>query len=192
MLENEIIPLYFAKNSKGYSPEWIQYIKNSIAFIAPNYTMSRMMHDYFERFYNPQAARSKKLKASNYKLAREIVAWKENVVQHWDGVKLVDEIHIEGDRSITGAAPAEVTLKIDTATLGRSIAVELVVYKEADGETRFHKAYPLEVVAEDGDILTYHLKHDIKYSGVFKYAFRVYPWNKNLPHRQDFAYLKWF
>ena len=30
MLENEIVPLYFAKNSKGYSPEWIQYIKRSI------------------------------------------------------------------------------------------------------------------------------------------------------------------
>ncbi len=41
MLENEIVPLYFAKNSKGYSPEWIQYIKGSIGDIAPHFTMKR-------------------------------------------------------------------------------------------------------------------------------------------------------
>ena len=50
MLENEIVPLYFAKNSKGYSPEWVQYIKNSFALIAPEFTMKRMLDDYIERF----------------------------------------------------------------------------------------------------------------------------------------------
>ena len=52
MLENQIVPLYFAKNSKGYSPEWIQYIKNSIAQIAPEFTMNRMLKDYIDRFYS--------------------------------------------------------------------------------------------------------------------------------------------
>jgi starch phosphorylase len=45
-LETEIIPTYYAKNSKGYSPDWIQYIKNSIAKIVPDYTMKRMLDDY--------------------------------------------------------------------------------------------------------------------------------------------------
>ena len=81
MLENEIIPLYFAKNSCGYSPNWIQYVKRSIATIAPHYTMSRMIRDYIDRFYSKEAARSKKLKANNYAVAKEIVAWKENVVE---------------------------------------------------------------------------------------------------------------
>ena len=71
MLENEIIPLYFAKNSCGYSPNWIQYVKRSIATIAPHYTMSRMIRDYIDRFYSKEAARSKKLKANNYAVARK-------------------------------------------------------------------------------------------------------------------------
>ena len=70
MLENEIIPLYFAKNSCGYSPNWIQYVKRSIATIAPHYTMSRMIRDYIDRFYSKEAARSKKLKANNYAVAK--------------------------------------------------------------------------------------------------------------------------
>lgn len=56
MLENEIIPLYFAKNSKGYSPEWIQYIKGSIGNIAPHFTMKRMIDDYIAKFYEKKLA----------------------------------------------------------------------------------------------------------------------------------------
>ena len=192
MLENEIIPLYFAKNSKGYSPEWIQYIKNSICHIAPNYTMSRMMKDYFEKFYCPQTERARKLMAKNYALAKEIVAWKEKVADRWDDVKLVDEIDDNSDTITNTTENVTFTMKVDTAGLGKDVKAEFVVYKEEDGDVKFHRASEFEVVATDGDVLTYSIKTPIKVNGMFRYAFRVYPWNKNLPHRQDFAYLKWF
>ena len=192
MLENEIIPLYFAKNSKGYSPEWIQYIKNSICHIAPNYTMSRMMKDYFDKFYCPQTERAHKLVAKNYALAKEIVAWKEKVVDRWDDVRLVDEIKDNTDTVANSTEDVDITLKLDTAGLGKDVKVELVVYKEEDGNVKFHRASEFEVVATDGDVLTYSIKMPIKVNGIFRYTFRAYPWNKNLPHRQDFAYLKWF
>ena len=193
MLENEIIPLYFAKNSKGYSPEWIQYIKKSLAQIAPNYTMSRMIHDYMRKFYQPQAQRAAQLKADNYALARDIVAWKENVDARWDNVHVEGNIQLSDNllSAVNNGKDIEATIRLNTAGLGRSLGIELVIYQEMDGDTKFYGAFPLEVVAEDGDVLTYHLAQDIKYSGVFRYAFRVFPWDERLPHRQDFAYLKW-
>ena len=192
MLENEIIPLYFAKNSKGYSPEWIQYIKNSIAHIAPHYTMSRMLRDYIERFYAPEAARSAKLRANDYALAKKIVDWKENVVKHWDDVKGLDVKVSEAlNHTIDYGESFDVTVKVDTAGLGKSLGVEMVIYQEIDGEVKYHSKFPLNVVAEDGNVLTYHLTTRMKNAGVFRYAFRVYPWNDQLPHRQDFAYMKW-
>ena len=193
MLENEIIPLYFAKNSKGYSPEWIQYIKKSLAQIAPNYTMSRMIHDYMRKFYVPQAKRAGELKADNYSLARDIVAWKENVDARWDNIHVEGGIQVSDNllNAVNNGKDIEATIRLNTAGLGRSLGIELVVYQDMDGESKFYGAFPLEVVAEDGDVLTYHLAQDIKYSGVFRYAFRVFPWDDRLPHRQDFAYLKW-
>jgi len=196
MLENEIIPLYFAKNSKGYSPEWIQYIKNSIAHIAPNYTMSRMMRDYFERFYTPEANRSSQLKANNYALAREIVEWKENVAARWNDVNLVGEVEMNEELMNANASSEDnkkmvATLRVNTAGLGKSIGVEVVVYKEEDGETKFYKTIPSTVVAEDGDILTYKTEVELRNSGVFRYSFRIFPWNDKMAHRQDFAYMKW-
>ena len=74
MLESEIIPTYYAKNSKGYSPEWIQYIKNSMSQIAYNYTMKRMLDDYIDRFYKKLATRSAVLVKDNYAKVKEIAA----------------------------------------------------------------------------------------------------------------------
>lgn len=192
MLENEIIPLYFAKNSCGYSPNWIQYVKRSIATIAPHYTMSRMIRDYIDRFYSKEAARSKKLKANNYAVAKEIVAWKENVVEKWDNVRAVDvQLSESLNNSTNDGEPIEATIKLDTAGLGKDLGVELVIYREEDGQQKFHRVIPFDVVAEDGDVLTYHMKQNTKDSGVFRFGIRVFPWNEKLPHRQDFAYMKW-
>ena len=193
MLENEIIPLYFAKNSKGYSPEWIQYIKKSLAQIAPNYTMSRMIHDYMRKFYIPQTKRTQELRADNYALTRDIVAWKENVDARWDKVHVEGGIHVSDNllNAVNNGKDIEATIRLNTAGLGRSLGIELVIYQDMDGESKFYGAFPFKVVAEDGDVLTYNLKQDIKYSGMFRYAFRIFPWNDKLPHRQDFAYLKW-
>ncbi|MBQ6167765.1 MAG: alpha-glucan family phosphorylase [Muribaculaceae bacterium] len=193
MLENEIIPLYFAKNSKGYSPEWIQYIKNSMVHIAPNYTMSRMMRDYFDKFYRPQAERAHKLIANKYALAKEIVAWKEKVAARWDDVHLVGDIMGNRDAIASGTADIDITMRIDTAGLGKDVKLELVVYREEeDGQIKFFRAERFDVVAQDGDIFTYNCKVPFHENGTFRFAYRAYPWNENLPHRQDFAYLKWF
>ena len=89
MLENEIVPMYFNKNYKGYSPEWIDRIKRSIGHIAPHFTMKRQLDDYISRLYAPEAKRSETLKADNYAKAREIVAWKENVASKWNQIEIL-------------------------------------------------------------------------------------------------------
>lgn len=192
-LENEIIPLYFAKNSKGYSPEWIQYIKNSIAYIAPNFTMTRMINDYIERFYSKEANRAAELKANNYAKAKEIARWKETVAAKWDAVH-VTELHLS-DALTSNSANGdsyEATVKLYTAGLGKDLGIELVIYNTEDGQEKLQSVQPLKVVEEDGDVITYRIKTALTSAGTFKYSFRIYPSNPALPHRQDFAYVKWF
>jgi len=191
MLENEIVPLYFAKNSKGYSPEWIQYIKNSIAKIAPHFTMKRMIDDYIDRFYDKEAKRSKKLVAHDYAVAKEIVEWKEKVAAAWDGVSVVSiNETIDHNSPKTGEAYST-EIKLDTNGLGTSLAIEQVVYKVEDGIEKMVGTEPFKVVGHDGNIVTYELKNKLREAGVFRYAFRIYPTNALLPHRQDFAYVRW-
>ncbi len=193
MLENEIIPLYFAKNSKGYSPEWIQYIKGSIGHIAPNFTMKRMIDDYIDRFYNKEAARTKQLKAEDYAKAREIVAWKEKVASIWDGVKVlsVDASNELSNTNNSAGQKYKVTITIDTNGLGKELGLESVVYKQENGEDNLWNTLQFNVVKEEGNIVTYELAETLKDAGEFRYAYRMYPKNEALPHRQDFAYVRW-
>lgn len=190
MLENEIIPLYFAKNPKGYSPEWVQYIKRSIGDIAPHFTMKRMIEDYIHRFYDKEAARSKKLQANDCALAKEIVAWKEKVAAAWDGIKVFDIQASDITNSTTGNDFATRAI-IDTNGLGKDLGLEMVVYKKEDGEEKFWYTKPFDVVKEEGNVLTYQLNMKLKDAGVFRYGYRLYPKNPNLPHRMDFAYTRW-
>ena len=190
MLENQIIPLYFKKNSAGYSPEWIEYIKGSIGDIAPHFTMKRMIDDYISRFYDKEAARSKRLSQNDYALAKEIVAWKENIAQLWDGVKVIDVITSNVTNAVTGTE-YETTVVIDTNGIGRDLHVEQVAYRAEGGEEILSSTSQFEVVKEEGNIITYSLKGTIKNAGVFRFGYRIYPYNNELPHRQDFAYVRW-
>ena len=190
MLENEIIPLYFAKNSKGYSPEWIQYVKRSIGHIAPHFTMKRMIDDYIERFYDPEAKRFKALDAHDFALAKEIVAWKNKVVDAWDGIKVL-EFNTNNDSQTTTGNDYTAKAVIDTNGLGRELGLEYVAYRVEDGVEHLHTVVPFKVVKEEGNILTYELHERLQDPGVYRYAFRLYPINPNLPHRQDFAYVRW-
>lgn len=191
MLENEIIPLYFAKNSKGYSPEWIQYIKGSIGHIAPHFTMKRMIDDYIERFYNKEGKRTAELKDKDYAKAREIVAWKERVASAWDGIKV---LNVEGYNPALNNKTGqeyEVKVTIDTNGLNKDLGLENVIYKQESGEEKLWDTVQFDVVKEEGNIVTFGLKSQLKDAGVFRYAYRLYPKNEALPHRQDFAYVRW-
>ncbi|MCI5626116.1 MAG: alpha-glucan family phosphorylase [Porphyromonadaceae bacterium] len=193
MLENEIVPLYYAKNSKGYSPEWIQYIKRSIGHIAPHFTMKRQLDDYISKFYAPEAKRAAELEKDNFAEAREIVAWKEDVASKWDQIKVISaDINDLSGSTIRTGRELKAQCVLDAKGLGKSIHVELVAYREKDGESTFDDARELKLVKIENGLSYYELDTTFENSGVFNFSFRMYPWNDKLPHRQDFAYLRWF
>ena len=194
MLENEIVPLYFKKNYKGFSPEWIQYIKRSIGRIAPHFTMKRQLDDYISRFYEPEARRCHALAAHNFKEAREIVEWKENFASRWNGIQVLGSEFTESNAQ--GAARTgdrfDVCCTVNTNGLGDSLGVELVMYKDKDGVSTYSGRKDLVITGHEGDIYHYELKDQMKEAGVFRYSLRMYPKNDKQPHRQDFAYVRWF
>ena len=89
ILEKEILPLYYARNSKGYSEGWVKTIKNSIAQIAPHYTMKRQLDDYYTKFYTKEAVRFHELEANNFAKNTELAKWKEEVAAKWDSIEVV-------------------------------------------------------------------------------------------------------
>jgi len=51
ILENEIIPAYYAKDESGFSGEWIRRMKNALITLTPQFSSDRMVKDYIEKIY---------------------------------------------------------------------------------------------------------------------------------------------
>ena len=195
LLENEIMPLYYARNAKGYSTGWIKVIKNSIAQIAPHYTMKRQLDDYYSKFYNNLRDRSNKLKADNNRLALELAQWKEAVSERWDAIQVLS-IKKEEDMqmgSLQAGRKYNVEVVVDEAGLDNAVGIELVsLITDKDGVDHIYNIDQFELVGHEGNRYTFRTTHCLDNAGSFKVCYRMYPKNKNLPHRQDFCYVKWF
>ncbi len=192
LLENEIIPLYYAQNKKGYSEGWIQVIKNSIATIAPHYTMKRQLDDYFSKFYVKEAARFKELSANNNQLAKEIAAWKESVAEKWDGIHVVSKETTIPETGAETGIQYVLRYVIDEQGLDDAIGLEYVVlHTDNDGTNHIYSVHPFKKIGKNGNLYTFECKIEPDDAGTFKTAVRMYPKNEKLPHRQDFCYVKW-
>ena len=191
LLENEILPLYYNRNEQGFSEGWIKTIKNSIATIAPHYTMKRQLDDYYDKFYSKEAANFQKLAANNNRLAKELAAWKETVAERWDAIRVVSK-----DDSALSAAETgkEYTLRyvIDEQGLNDAVGLELVSIKtDKNGEEHIFSKREFKMVGREGNNYTFEATFEPDVAGAFKSCVRMYPKNENLVHREDFCYVKW-
>ena len=191
LLENEILPLYYNRNEQGFSEGWIKTIKNSIATIAPHYTMKRQLDDYYDKFYSKEAANFKKLAADNNRLAKELAAWKETVAERWDAIHVVSK-----DDSALSAAETgkEYNLRyvIDEQGLNDAVGLELVSIKtDKNGEDHIFSKREFKMVGREGNNYTFEATFEPDVAGAFKSCVRMYPKNENLVHREDFCYVKW-
>ncbi len=193
LLENEIIPMYYKKNKKGYSEKWIQVIKNSIATIAPHYTMKRQLDDYFDKFYNRQAKRSAELLANNNELAKKISLWKEAVAERWDGIHVVSKETSFLENGGETGMKYKITYVIDEQGLDDAVGLELVSLnnEQSDSEREVYSTHQFKMVKREGNLFTFEAEIEPSNAGTYRSCVRMYPKNDLLPHRQDFAYVKW-
>ena len=192
LLENEIVPLYYKKNKKGISEGWIKVIKNSIAQIAPHYTMKRQLDDYYSKFYNKEAKRFEEISKNNFQLAKEIAFWKESVAERWDAINVVSAEWTYPSSGISTGEKYTLRYVINEQGLDDAIGLEKVnVFTNADGEERIFSIEPLKMVGREGNNFIFEAELAPHQAGIYKSAVRMYPKNDKLPHRQDFCYVRW-
>ena len=194
-IEDQIVPLYYDRGEDGVPHNWVKAVKKCVADIASNFTMNRQLVEYEERFYNKLAKRKAEMVENNYREAREIAAWKRKVSAAWDDVKILNVQRVELDNEaifVDKKYLYEVTL--DVASLrSEDLGVELVVAKqiEAGEAVNVVATKPLEIKSINGNEVTFAIDYTPARTGTFDVALRIYPKNDRLPHRMDFALVKW-
>ncbi len=87
----------------------------------------------------------------------------------------------------------DITAELDIKDLNDTgIGLELVVtYQDAKNVSHASQVKEFDLVKREGSILTYTLDYQLSQGGTYKYAFRMFPKNSDLPHRMDFCYVRW-
>ena len=194
-IEEQIVPKYYDRGSDGIPHQWVDSVKKCVADIASNFTTNRMLGDYEERFYNKLAARKREIVEGGYKLAREIAAWKRKVSAAWDKVRVIDVQRVRiDDEAIFVGEKYHFEVTVDIANLRpEDIGVEMVIAQQivVGGKVNVTRTIGLKHTKTDGSRVTYALDYVPGEAGTFDVALRLYPYNPHLPHRMDFALVKW-
>ena len=194
-IEEQIVPKYYDRDRDGVPHAWVESVKKCVADIASNFTTNRMLNDYEERFYNKLAARKHRIVEGGYKLAREIAAWKRKVSSVWDQIRVIDVQRVKIDnKAIFVGEKYHFEVTVDIASLRpEDIGVEMVIAQQIVGGQNANVMHTigLKHTKTEGSRVTYALDYTPDEAGTFDVALRIFPVNPHLPHRMDFALVKW-
>ena len=193
-IENEIAPDYYdIDKQSGLPVKWIGYIKNTIAKVASNFTTNRMLTDYCNQYYVPQAERYSKLAADGAAVAREIADWKQFMSEEWNNMRIVSYTQPSASYVLSQENLLTGEVQID---LGRikpeDIGVEMIFTSmDAKGNHHIQEVAPFELTSFENGIATFRVTVLPERTGMYQVGTRIYPKNDLLPHRQDFPVVRW-
>jgi len=193
ILQDQVIPLYYARGDAGYSPEWIQMAKRSIASIMPRFNSTRMLGEYIGKFYRPASQLGRRFAEQQYATATKAAAWKARVRGAWPGVSLRrldkpterisfgESIAVEIGAKLSGLAPNDIVVELLMTRL-----------EGASGEARLLKH---ELVSKgrgnDAGEHVFALELAPELCGKLDYRIRAYPRAETLTHPFEMGLMVW-
>ncbi|MBQ2229437.1 MAG: alpha-glucan family phosphorylase, partial [Bacteroidales bacterium] len=193
-IENEIAPAYYNFNDRTrISKEWIGYIKNTIAKVASNFTTNRMLTDYCNQYYIPQAARYEKLSENGNTVARYIAAWKQKVLSEWNNIRVVSCQQPDASYIVSKQDPIIGQVELDLGRLKpEDIGVEmLLATSDVKGNLHIQEIIQYKLVDYYDGVARYSVTVEPDRTGMYQVGIRMYANNPAQPHRQDFPLVKW-
>src|SRR5688572_825462 len=213
ILQDEVIPLYYARDEGlGYSPEWVQICKRSMASVLPAFNSERVLGDYVNEFYGPAARHGRALAADGFAAARELGAWKEKVKAAWPGVTLkqvgsasteisfADRVTIEVEVALNGLAPSDVRVECQVRrVLGSELTVPVQGYAEnrrpKHGISYLEGRDVLLAPFTPGDVdgegnCRYRLELQPPWAGTLQYEVRGAPDHPQLSHPYELGLMR--
>ena len=194
-LENDITRKFYNRNEQDIPEDWVGMIRNTIAHVAPEFTMNRMLRDYMNRFYFKLYNRGLKLKENDYLVPKELALWKHRILTHWKEIKVVeyDIPDVTREEFLVGQTyTGSVVLDLDGLT-AEEIGVEMVMINNArdEDESVYRGTVDFTCTKSEGSIAEYAFVQEVSETGLFDIGFRIYPKHELIPHRMDFPLVRW-
>jgi starch phosphorylase len=83
ILEEEVVPLFYERDADGLPRAWIHRVRSSLSRLTPQFSGSRMVAAYADRYYALAARDVAHRLADGGAAARALEAWAARLTKHW-------------------------------------------------------------------------------------------------------------
>ena len=192
-LENKIIPTYYKQNDKGYSKDWVRYMKNSIMSTGGRYSTSRMLVDYMDRIYMPLCNMYNK-NFKNLDNVNDFVKWKKSAKERWNQIEITQDHNIDNVKLNAGDI-IEVKCKVQLPNFNPENVSVQVYYGQILDTGIVNNVCVTEMkqveTNDEEKVYTYSAKIKLTTGGNFGYTFRVIPKHEMLLDSENMNLVKW-
>ncbi len=86
LLEDEIVPSFYDRDSQGISRSWVRRMRVSMARLTPQFSTNRMLRQYTEELYIPAAAALRARVSNGGRTGTAIEEWRDRIGRHWSNI----------------------------------------------------------------------------------------------------------
>ena len=194
ILENQIVPLYYAKPDGRLPIAWIQLMRESMRSVTPVFNTHRMVSEYTERLYEPAAAAFKALSAKDCQAAIDLAAWKHATRVDWTKLRIEKVDTSETGASVAVGDPVKVTARVYLGPLDPShVRVQAYVAETENGNLRNPFTVDLaeiEKLSADG-VYCFSGAYLAAESGTYALNVRVVPTHPHLSQEHELRLITW-
>jgi starch phosphorylase len=195
LLENQIIPLYYAKPDGKLPLAWLQLMRESIRSVTPVFNTHRMVKEYTERLYIPAARSHEDFARDSCSAASELSQWKAQMRKDWPQVK-IQEVQVgNADRqNILVGEPLQISARIHLGGVDpKHVRVEAYHGEADNGGIRNPTATVLDQSSQidgEGNYL-YQGSVPASESGAYGFSVRVVPTHPHLMQTHELRLITW-
>jgi starch phosphorylase len=90
ILEQQVVPAFYNRDSRGIPKEWISRIRLSMAELTPRFSSNRMLREYVEHLYLPAASLYSERIADGAENAKRLCEWSKSLEAGWHNLRFGD------------------------------------------------------------------------------------------------------
>ena len=194
-LENQIVPLYYAKPDGKLPLAWLQLMRESIRSVTPVFNTQRMVKEYTEQLYIPAAQAHENFSRDACGAATQLSQWKTQIRKDWSEVKISDVQAGNKDRqNILVGESLQISARVRLGAVDpRHVRVEAYHGEIDDGDIRNPTATVLNQSSKaDGDgNYIYQGSVPATESGTYGFSVRVVPTHPCLMQAHELRLITW-
>jgi starch phosphorylase len=204
-IEDEVVPLYYARNEQGFSPDWVRCCKRAMMTVIPDFNMGRVVQDYARGVYLPAAEQYRRLMGTGTQAVTDLTAWKQRVRERWSGVALsrlsdppreiprAGALQVRVAAALNGLNAADLRVEfIGQRVLPKSSAgiAPLSSFRGERSDDSWRELLKPTGETDSDGATVYALDAPPPNCGQFSYEIRIYPWHDVLSHPLELGLLK--